>query len=160
MTIFNYFPTKEDLVIRPMEDHVGDPARCVRDRRPQESAVAALRRDFLAALDRRDATTGLNDTAGIVGVQRLALETPSLTHRVYALGHRAQQLLADELAGHPGWTTVLAAAAAAQIIGARQALIDENVRRILNKESADAIRNDAVTNAEQVFALLESGLPN
>lgn len=34
MTVFNYFSGKEDLVLAPMEQHVGDVARAVRNRAP------------------------------------------------------------------------------------------------------------------------------
>lgn len=34
MTVFNYFAGKEDLVLAPMEEHIGDVARAVRDRPP------------------------------------------------------------------------------------------------------------------------------
>ncbi|MFD0551785.1 TetR/AcrR family transcriptional regulator [Streptomyces rectiviolaceus] len=34
MTVFNYFGTKEGVIVSPMEEHVGDPARAVRERQP------------------------------------------------------------------------------------------------------------------------------
>lgn len=39
MTVFNYFDSKEDLVLAPMEEHIGDVAQVVRDRVHGESAV-------------------------------------------------------------------------------------------------------------------------
>ncbi|MEV5707373.1 TetR family transcriptional regulator [Actinoallomurus sp. NPDC052274] len=158
MTVFNYFPAKEDLVIRPLEPHVDEPARVVRDRARDESAVAALRRDFLDALARRDPSTGLNDTPGVLGVQRLLRDTPALTQRALALGRRSRRLLAEELARSTGSGGVLVDVAAAQLIGAREALVDENVRRVLGGESADGAYPDAVADAERAFDLLEAGL--
>ncbi|GAB3989365.1 TetR family transcriptional regulator [Actinoallomurus acanthiterrae] len=158
MTVFNYFPTKEDLVLRPMEEHVGEPARVVRDRAPGQSAVAALRDAFLAALAERDAATGLNDFPGVLGVQRLLIDTPSLAQRALALGHRSRQLLGEELARCTGSADVLAHVAAAQFIGARETLVARNVRRLLDGESADDVYPEAVADAESAFDLLETGL--
>ena len=44
MTVFNYFPTKEDLVITPMREHIGDAAHagaCARPGRVPPSRSAA-----------------------------------------------------------------------------------------------------------------------
>ncbi|MGA5560965.1 TetR/AcrR family transcriptional regulator [Streptomyces platensis] len=43
MTVFHYFPTKEDLVLHRVEDHCDDAATTVRARRPGETPLAALR---------------------------------------------------------------------------------------------------------------------
>ncbi|MCC3769853.1 TetR/AcrR family transcriptional regulator [Streptomyces sp. UNOC14_S4] len=154
MTVFNYFPTKEHLVLRPMEDHVHDAAHIVRERAAGETPVAALRRAFLAALDEHDASTGLNDAPDVLGVCRLLHETPALAQRALALTQQSRDLLAAELPGPP----VLAAVTAAQLIGAREALSAENLRRLLAGESADAVHPDAVADAKRAFAFLETGL--
>src|SRR3954452_12818478 len=60
MTVFNYFGTKEDLVFRPTEEHFGDAARAFREREPGESAVDAVRRQFLDMVEARDPSIGLN----------------------------------------------------------------------------------------------------
>ncbi|MEV7026254.1 TetR family transcriptional regulator, partial [Kitasatospora sp. NPDC093558] len=81
MTVFNYFPTKEDLVMGPMEQHLDEPARVVRDRAPGVSAVAALRDHFLAALERLDPAAGLSDDRVVLDVVRLVHNTPALATR-------------------------------------------------------------------------------
>ncbi|GAA4220823.1 hypothetical protein GCM10023075_07790 [Streptosporangium album] len=53
---------------------------------------------------------------------------------------------------------VTARLAAAQIMGVRNALVTENLRRLLEGESADAVHPDALANAEQGFGMLEEGL--
>src|SRR5262245_9984063 len=82
MTLFNYFATKEDLVMGPIEEHVDEAALVVRDRPAGESPVAALRRHHLAALAARDPVTGLSDTELFISMQRMVLGTPSLMLRV------------------------------------------------------------------------------
>src|SRR5689334_22893766 len=81
MTFFNYFGAKEDLVIGPMSEHIGEPAEVVRSREPGETPVLALRRHFLDALERHDPITGLCDKPNVLAVQRLIHETPSLMQR-------------------------------------------------------------------------------
>ena len=158
MTVFNYFPTKEDLVVGPMEEHNDEPARVVRERAVGESAVAALRRQFLAALAERDPATGLNDTPNVLSGQRLILTTPSLRQRAYAFFVQSQGLLAKEFAAQTGEDDLTAHIAAAQTMGVRYALVAENIRRLLDGETADAAYPGAVANAEHAFRMLETGL--
>ncbi|MCP2345552.1 TetR/AcrR family transcriptional regulator [Nonomuraea roseoviolacea] len=157
-TVFNYFATKEDIVVSPMEAHVEDPAVVVRERAPGETAVAALRRDYLDLLARRDASVGLSDAPHVLAVMRLILSTPTLTTRAYAFHERARELLARELAVQSGHDDVTARVAAAQIVSTRAALAGENLRRLLGGESSDAVYPDAVADAERAFDLLEHGL--
>src|SRR6201996_1917742 len=52
-TVTNYFPNKEDLVIRAQDGLIPDLAGAVRGRAPGESPVAALHRFVRGELDRR-----------------------------------------------------------------------------------------------------------
>jgi AcrR family transcriptional regulator len=162
MTVLNYFPTKEDLVMSHMEDHVEEPARVVRGRAPGESVLAALRRQFLAALAERDPATGLSDAPRVRAVQDLMLGTPVLMMRLLTFARRSEDALTEafaELTGAgPGDLTPRLAAA--QVMGVRLALLSENGRRISAGESADAIYPDAVAAANLAFDLLERGLGN
>lgn len=153
MTFFNYFGTKEDLVVGPMSEHIGEPAQVVRERAPGETPVAALRRHFLAGLERRDPITGLCAKPNILAVQRLIHETPSLMQRALGVLVDTQNTLAAELGPDFGHQV-----AAAMIMGARNALVLHNVQRLLAGETPDAVYPDAVRNAEEAFALLDSGL--
>ncbi|MET7463174.1 TetR/AcrR family transcriptional regulator [Nonomuraea sp. NPDC005501] len=157
-TVFNYYATKEDLVLAPMEAHVDDAARVVRERAPGETAVAALRRHFLAMLAERDASTGIDDTPEVLSVMRLIQSTPALQVRAFAFHRHAQELLERELAAQSGRDDVTARVAAAQIIYTRAALVTENLRRLFAGEPADAVYPDASADAERAFDLLEKGL--
>src|SRR5690242_8234723 len=59
-TVFNYFPTKEDLFFDRQDEVVHRLARAVDARRPGESPAAAVRRAFVEALDRDEPTLGLS----------------------------------------------------------------------------------------------------
>jgi AcrR family transcriptional regulator len=160
MTVLNYFPTKEDLVVAPLEDHVGEPARVVRSRAPGESAIAALRRQFLAALAERDPATGLNDVPRVRAMQQLMTSTPALLMRVLNFAARSEDALTEALAEQTGAAPgdLTPRLAAAQVMGVRLALLTENGRRIADGESADAVYPDAVAAANLGFDLLERGL--
>lgn len=157
MTVFNYFDSKEDLVFAPMEEHIGDAARIVRDRDPGESAVAAMRRHFLAAVERRDPSVGMSDFPVALGLVRLIQRTPALLARAHAFFVRTLDELTDVLI-EEGEEPAIARVVASQLLGTRNALITENHRRLLAGESADAIAADAVMLAGRGFDLLEKGL--
>ncbi|MER6105536.1 helix-turn-helix domain-containing protein [Streptomyces sp. NPDC001832] len=157
MTVFNYFASKEDLVLAPMEEHIGDVARVVRDRVTGESAAAAVRRQFLAAIEARDPSAGLSDAPVALGLRRLIQETPALLIRAHAFSMRSFDLLAEVLV-EEGEDPSIARIAAAQLISTRNALITANQMRLLAGESADAVAPDAVALAERGFDLLDKGL--
>ena len=157
MTVFNYYPTKEDLVMSPIEDHLGESARAIRDREPGESATAALHRHFIAKLNEFDPATGLNDLPHILDVRRLIVQTPALTQRMVSLWARDQQILAEEFVAETG-DRLTSRLAAAQIFAVRTALVTENNLRILAGEGAKALLPEAIANAELGFAQLENGL--
>jgi AcrR family transcriptional regulator len=159
VTVFNYFPTKEDLVMSAPEQHVDDLAATVRKRAPGQSVVAALRAQYLDALDRRDPSVGFNDEKHILEVLRLIIETPSLRERALTMALVAESALASELAAQSAdHDALIAAVAAAQLCGARRCLAAENQRRLLADETCDQVFPDARANALRVFGLLERGL--
>ncbi|WNI23470.1 TetR/AcrR family transcriptional regulator [Streptomyces sp. ITFR-16] len=157
MTVFNYFDSKEDLVFTPMEEHIGDVSQVVRDRAPGESPVAAMRRQFLEAVENRDPAVGMSDSEVALGLIRLIQETPALLTRAHAFFVRTFDQLTDVLV-EEGEEPAIARIVAAQTLGTRNALITENHRRLLAGESADAIAADAVALAGRGFDLLEKGL--
>ncbi|MEH6375924.1 helix-turn-helix domain-containing protein [Streptomyces sp. KLMMK] len=159
MTVFNYMSSKEDLVLGPMQEHIGDAARAVRDRHPGESAVAAFRRDFMAGLHAHEASVGMSDDPYVLQVRRLIQETPALLARAHEHVRRAQELLAEELAAaEDGPDAELAPVVAAQLMSVRYAVHEYNHRRLLAGESADEVLPGAVALAERAFALVEHGL--
>ncbi|MER6401551.1 TetR/AcrR family transcriptional regulator [Kitasatospora sp. NPDC059973] len=160
MTVFNYFPSKEDLVMSPMERHTGEAAEAVRDRAPGVSAVAALRARFAAGLERFDPATGLSDDRFVLDVIRLIHRTPALTLRATtAWGRAANELLAAELlAQDPAGDRLRAQVAAAQLMSVRLALTNENHRRMLAGERAADVLPEALENARRSFDLAEHGL--
>ncbi|MEU9620401.1 TetR/AcrR family transcriptional regulator [Streptomyces sp. NPDC088251] len=157
MTVFNYFAGKEDLVLAPMEEHIGDVARVVRDRAPGESATDAVRRQFLAAIEARDPSVGMSDAPVALGLRRLIQETPSLLIRAHAFSMRSFDLLAEVLV-EEGEEPFIVRVAAAQLIATRNSLICANQLRLLAGEPADAVAPEAAALAGRGFDLLDKGL--
>ncbi|MEV4503740.1 TetR/AcrR family transcriptional regulator [Streptomyces klenkii] len=159
MTVFNYMSSKEDLVLGPMQEHIGDAARSVRDRHPGESAVAAFRREFMAALHAYDPSVGMSDDPHVLRMRRLIQETPALLVRAHEYVRRAQMLLAEELAAAAeGPDAELAPVVAAQLMSVRYAVHEYSHRRLVEGESAEDVLPGAVALAERAFDLVEHGL--
>ncbi|WP_431991425.1 TetR family transcriptional regulator [Streptomyces albogriseolus] len=150
-TLFRYFPAKEDLVLYRIADHEEEPARVVRE---GPTPLEALKRHFLAGLERRDPVTGLNDDPEVLAFHTLLYGTPSLVARLYGHLERAEEALAEALGGG-----LDARLAAGQIIAVRRILAQENWRRIAAGERLDAVSADAVAAAERAFGVLTRSLP-
>ncbi|MFH0180507.1 TetR/AcrR family transcriptional regulator [Streptomyces cacaoi] len=157
MTVFNYFGTKEDLVFLPMEEHFFDAARAVRERAPGESAVEAVRRQFLAMVERRDPAIGLHSEPFARRLRTVMMETPVLRERAYLLSEKGARELADLLTEETG-DAIHALIAAATLTAARNALIEEHHRRIDAGESVEEVAADAAERAGRAFALVRDGL--
>jgi AcrR family transcriptional regulator len=157
MTVFNYFRTKEDLVFSPMEEHFGDAARAVRERRSGESAVDAVRRQFLEMVEVHDPSVGLHSEPFAHQVRRLVIETPVLMERAFLAAQKGTRDLAAVLAQETG-DAMLAMVAAATLSAARNALIEEHHSRLDAGESPEAVAADTARRAGEAFGLIEEGL--
>ncbi|MFI6316119.1 TetR/AcrR family transcriptional regulator [Nonomuraea sp. NPDC050556] len=157
MTVFNYFPSKEDLVFGPIEEHVGDAAEMVTSRLPGESVVRAAHRVFLERLAARSPESGLLDDPVFLQVMDVVRNTPALVARIYRFQLAAEERLAVELEKEsPG--DLRARVAASQIMGLWRTLQIENSRAVFLGASADEAYPAAVAKADLGFGLLESGL--
>jgi AcrR family transcriptional regulator len=157
MTVFNYFGSKEDLLLGPMGDHVGDPAEVVRDRAVGESAVAALRRYYLGRIDARDPSVGLSADPFVLRVRQLIEDTPALLLGALAFQVRSEELLAEVLAEEAG-DPALARLAAAQLLSVRDTLSAKNYRRLRAGDPQEEVAADARELALRAFDMVEHGL--
>jgi AcrR family transcriptional regulator len=74
VTVFNYFPSKTDMVFELAE--TADPAGAVRDRLPGETPLDAIRHYYNGALERRAEWTCLHD--GVDRFARILWASPTL----------------------------------------------------------------------------------
>ena len=155
MTVTNYFPRKEDLCFDAHEEFVRVPSRIVAGRAAGESALAALRRAHLQALDRRDPTPGYS-----AGLARVIDGSPALRARLRELFEKREQLLAHTLARetHSDPRALTPRVAAAELIAVQRALFDEAHARAAVEEPEERRSSALRTAAEEAFALLEPAL--
>ncbi|WP_026415328.1 TetR/AcrR family transcriptional regulator [Actinomadura oligospora] len=182
MTVTNYFPRKEDLALDVHEEFVAWPAATVRDRAPGESALAALRRAYLDAVDRREAMIGFSGEP----FARLVAGSPTLVARVRELHEERERALAKALAeatgdatgdatGEPigkatgtgegtgeeagtGVAGLGARLAAAQVGGVHRVLFEEAQRHAADGRTHEEIAAALTEAAGRAFGLLEPSL--
>ena len=94
-TVFNYFPSKEDLVFWRLESFEDELLDAIRERAPGESALAGFGR---FVLQRRAGCSAEQDPAArapSLGVTRMIAESPALLAREQQIFQRYTRSLAD-----------------------------------------------------------------
>ncbi len=157
-TVFNYFPAKEDLFFDRHDVAVEGLGRTVAARRVGESAVAAVRRDYLDALEARDWRYGI--TGGATDFFRMISESGSLSARMRQMHELRQEylarVLADETDADPD--DPAPRLVAAQLIALTTTVSAEFLRRRTAGEPVEQAIRHVRAVAERAFALLESGV--
>jgi len=150
-TVFNYFPTKEDLVYWRLGAFEAELLQAVRER-GDEPALAAFKRFLLA----QRGLLGQSDPSAyeqLAGLTRTIVASPALQAREQQILEGYTAALAAELGGDTE-----AAVAAAAMIGVHRAIIAFTRGHVLGgtpqPELAEAVRAEL----ERAFALLEHGL--
>ncbi|WP_330477457.1 TetR/AcrR family transcriptional regulator [Streptomyces platensis] len=161
MTVFNYFPRKEDLFLDRIPEARELIVRAVRERGTGESPLAALRRLVLALLAERHPLAGVGE--GFEHFWRTVLDSPALRARgreaVEEMEGALAALLAEAAGGdaeRPGHDARLGAALTVAAI--RAAYVDAAARQL----GGDPVDEVAVEQAEvlrRTFDALERALP-
>ncbi|UXY33321.1 TetR/AcrR family transcriptional regulator [Streptomyces albidocamelliae] len=163
-TVFNYFPTKEDLFFDRQAEVEGHLGALVRNRAPGTCPVETICNDLLAALRHDDPTIGLHPDAP--RFWQVIHDSAALRAREREISERAETALTTALAEHPPNTAngpdpadhPMPALLAGAIAGTHRAALRELQRRILSGESPTDARDRVATAAFQAFNLLCSGL--
>ncbi|WP_055483360.1 TetR/AcrR family transcriptional regulator [Sphaerimonospora mesophila] len=157
-TVFNYFHTKEDLFLDRSEDVENLLARVILDRRPGESAVGAVRRDFFESLRDGDWRYGMHEGADLF--TRRVRESAALQARLSLMTRRREELLAEALADETDADPddVTPWLVAAQICSVVTTLTRHFAVRRMAGEDGDRIVSDIRAQAEIAFDLLEHGV--
>jgi len=157
VTVFNYFPTKEDLFYGGMQFFEEDLLEAVRSRPRGESAIRAFRRRLLQGTE---ALGSKERVAAITQAGDTVAASPSLVAREREIVERYTQRLAELLAAdtrsNPGDVEPMAAAAA--MMGAHRAMVDYVRRRVSAGRKGPALVEDARAQIRRGFARLERGL--
>jgi AcrR family transcriptional regulator len=158
-TVFNYFPTKEDLVYHRMEDFEDELLAAVRNRDPGSSIVDAFGRFVLEP-------RGFSREGGQPHGQppevmaRVITESPSLLAREREIMARYAERLAEVIAEERGLTpdAVEARVIANALIGLHRALLDHVRRRVLARVSLRRVGQEIREAGQRGIGILREGL--
>ncbi|HZD66783.1 MAG TPA: TetR family transcriptional regulator [Acidimicrobiales bacterium] len=159
-TVFNYFPTKEDLVFHGMELFEDELLEAVRERPAGQSIVHAFERfvlqprGFLAANDEASASS-------LIAVSRMLADSPALQAREREILARYAASLATVIAEDTGAAAddLRPQVVAHALIGTHRSLIDFVRRRLLTGPvDRRRLARDVQRHGRAALALLEAGL--
>jgi AcrR family transcriptional regulator len=151
-TVFNYFPTKEDLVFWRLESFEDELLSAVRDREPGESILDAFgrfvmrRRGLLAAKDPESAER-------LAAITRMIVSSPALQRREREIFDRYTASLAELIGGDvEAWVIANA------LMGVHRALVDYTRRRILEGARNPVLAREVSAEGTRALQRLGAGL--
>jgi AcrR family transcriptional regulator len=157
VTVFNYYPTKEDLFFGGMQFFEEKLLDAVRTRAPGESVLEAFRRPVLAGFPVLAAEQRIK---AIVAARNLISASPSLEAHEREIVGRYTRLLAQQLAEEagtkPGDVEVMGVASA--LMGVQRAVADYVRSSALAGRHGPKLVADARSQAVRGFERLEKGL--
>jgi AcrR family transcriptional regulator len=158
-TVFNYFPTKEDLVYWRLQSFEDELLATIREREPGESALAAFGRFLLA----QRGLLGKHDPEAreqLAALTRMIAESPALQAREQQIfaGYTASlaALLAEETGAHTADLRPWVAANA--MMGVHRALVHHARRRVIEGARHPRLGAEVRARAEEALGLLDAGL--
>jgi AcrR family transcriptional regulator len=152
-TVFNYFPTKEELFYGQMESFEAALVDAVRERATRESVPEAFRRFVL------EQSRGLAERADLIeAAMRVINASPALQAREREIVAQYTGALAELIADETGTGGIEAAVVANALMGAQRALV-EHVRAsvLAGLRGAELVR-DTRAQGKRAFDRLEQGL--
>jgi AcrR family transcriptional regulator len=158
-TVFNYFPTKEDLVYWRLESFEAELLETIRSRQPGESVLDAFGRFVRqprGMLGQYDAEA----RERLAALTRMIVESPSLLAREQQIFAGYTASLAALIAGETGAgpDDVQPWVAANAMMGVHRRLIDYTRDRIVAGARHPQLAADVLEQAERGLALLARGL--
>jgi AcrR family transcriptional regulator len=156
-TVFNYFPTKEDLFYERMEVFEEELLEAVQNRHEGQSILAAFR-DFVLSVSGVLAEQDPSERLAMFA--RIVVDSPALQERERRIFDRYSHSLAALIAAETGAASedVEPWAAASVLIGVHRGLIDYVRRQALAGHSNPNLSHRVRLQGERSFALLEDGL--
>jgi AcrR family transcriptional regulator len=156
-TVFNYFPSKEDLVYWRLESFEDELLGAIREREPGESIVSAFGR---FVLQQRGLLAAEDDAArkNLVELTRTITGSPALLAREREIFARYTSSLAALIGEEARAGEVESWVIANALIGVHRALVDRARRQIVDGVPSDRIRRDVRAQGKRALAALEHGL--
>jgi len=156
-TVFNYFPSKEDLVFERMDTFEHELLSAVRERPEGETPLRAFVRFIL---DRSDTAMAGEGRRRVAELTRLVTASPSLMARerqiVAKYTDALATLLADETGAGPD--DIEPRLAAEAMMAFHRSLVDFARRRARSRKSSADLAAEVREAGERALAFLENGL--
>jgi AcrR family transcriptional regulator len=162
-TVFNYFPTKEDLFYSGLEALEEEILSAIRTRKAGETVLAAFRRFLLQPRGAFDLEASGGDEEATRQLQTMSsviTASPALLARERQVFDQYTEALASLIADETGSPRpdVHARAVASALLGVHRALLAYSRERVLAGARASQVAGEVRAQAEQAFAQLERGL--
>jgi AcrR family transcriptional regulator len=156
-TVFNYFPTKEDLVYEQMDTFQNELLAAVRERPEGESPLHAFAQFIL---DRSDSAMAGEGKRRVAELTRLVSESPSLMAREHQIVARYTDALAALLAEETGASRddIEPRLVAEAMTAFHRSLVDFARRRALSRRSSADLAAEIRAAGERALSVLEAGL--
>jgi AcrR family transcriptional regulator len=159
-TVFNYFPTKEDLLYSGLEAFEEELMSAIRDRAPGESVLDAFARFVLRPRGVLAARAGDEAAERLVAITRVITESPALLAREQQIfaGYTDSlaTLLAEETRARPDAIEPWVAANA--LMGVHRALVDYTRRQIVAGARNPGLARNVRAQGKRALARLVAGL--
>ena len=162
-TVFNYFPTKEDLFYSRLEAFEDELLETIRNRAAGETVLQAFSRFLLApsgVFTRLEADESAATRKQRRAITRIITESPALLARERQLFDRYTETLAALLAEESGAAAddIEPRVAASALLGVHRALIDFVRRRTLAEDDEPvSLARDLRARGKRALRLLETG---
>jgi AcrR family transcriptional regulator len=158
-TVFNYFPSKEDLVFERMDTFEHELLSAVRERPEGETPLRAFVRFIL---DRSDTAMAGEGRRRVAELTRLVTASPSLMARERQIVAKYTDALATLLAEETGagLDDIEPRLAAEAMMAFHRSLVDFARRRARSRKSSADLAAEIRAAGERALELLERGLPD
>jgi AcrR family transcriptional regulator len=156
-TVFNYFPTKEDLVYWRLESFEEELLETIRSRAPGESVLDAFGR-FVRAPRGMLASHDEETRERLAALTRMIASSPALLAREQQIFAGYTDSLAALIALETGSDGVEPWVAANAMMGAHRGLVDYTRRRIIAGDRSSRLIRDVQAEADRALARLARGL--
>jgi AcrR family transcriptional regulator len=151
-TVFNYFPTKEDLVFWRLESFEDELLGAVRDRAEEESVLDAFGR-FVLRQRGLLASTDPEATERLAAIAWMIVSSPALLRREREIYERYTDSLANLIGeGVAAWVVANA------LMGVHRALVDYTRRRIVEGVRNPTLARQVRAEGRRALATLAGGL--
>ncbi|NUW39975.1 TetR family transcriptional regulator [Nonomuraea rhodomycinica] len=151
VTVFNYFPRKEDIFFDRIPELVDLLTTTVREREAGQSVLEAIRRMLLRHVEAGHPLGGVDDR--YMHFWRVVIASPALRARAREIIEEVEAVLAELIA--ESGEDLPAPLAAAMLVAAYRATYQETARRMLAGQSSAEVLDDYVAGVHAAFDALE-----